>query len=196
MVYAIIPARGGSQRIPHKNMRIFCGKPLIYWTIQTAIESKIFDRIIVSSDDDEVLNYSKGLGVIALKRPTELATNTAKSIDTVFHIINRCEMKNTDLIMLLQPTSPLRTKDNIIESIMLLNDYDSLVSVNETSEGHFQFNGAIYLNTVEFLKKTNNFYNINTYLYQMPKDRSIDIDTEYEWSLAEFLMSQNNLMRD
>ena len=86
-VIALIPARGGSKRLPRKNMLPLNGKPLIEWTSDAAKNSKYIDLIVVTSDSDEVLQFSKGLNVASLKRPDFLASDTASSIDVALHAL-------------------------------------------------------------------------------------------------------------
>ena len=85
---AIIPARGGSKRLPKKNIKLFCGKPLITWSIDAAIESNIFDEIVVSSDNDEILEIANCKDVLLRKRPIELSTDSATTQDVVADAIS------------------------------------------------------------------------------------------------------------
>ena len=120
---AVIPARGGSKRLPRKNILDLSGKPMISWTIDAALGSKYIDRIVVSTDDQEIAKISKDCGAdIPFIRPLELATDYATSIDVVLNLIESLERNNEyyDYIMLLQPTSPLRSTKNINESVELL----------------------------------------------------------------------------
>lgn len=115
---AIIPARGGSKRLPRKNVLPLCGKPLIAWTIEAAKESGRFDTILVTSDDPEVLGIATNLGVTPLLRPPELASDTAGTLDVVLHALN-CQKeagKTFDNIALLQATSPMRDAQDIQEA--------------------------------------------------------------------------------
>ena len=128
---AIIPARGGSKRLPRKNILDLCGKPLISWSIEAALKSKYISKVVVSSDDEEILNISSNFGADIIKRPYELANDTATTFDTVKHTIDNFE--NYDYIVLLQPTSPLRNEKHIDEAIELLEEKqaDGIVSVCE-----------------------------------------------------------------
>ena len=128
---AIIPARGGSKRLPRKNILDLCGKPLISWSIEAALKSKYISKVVVSSDDEEILNISSNFGADIIKRPYELANDTATTFDTVKHTIDNFE--NYDYIVLLQPTSPLRNENQIDEAIELLEEKqaDAIVSVCE-----------------------------------------------------------------
>ncbi|PRM99444.1 cytidylyltransferase domain-containing protein [Aliarcobacter cryaerophilus] len=128
---AIIPARGGSKRLPRKNVLDLCGKPLIAYTIEAALKSKYIDKVIVSSDDEEILNISKKIGADIIKRPIDLANDTATTFDAIKHTIDNFE--KYDYIVLLQPTSPLRNEKHIDEAIELLEKKkaDAIVSVCE-----------------------------------------------------------------
>ena len=128
---AIIPARGGSKRLPRKNILDLCGKPLISWSIEAALKRKYISKVVVSSDDEEILNISSNFGADIIKRPYELANDTATTFDAIKHTINNLE--KYDYIVLLQPTSPLRNEKHIDEAIELLEEKqaDAIVSVCE-----------------------------------------------------------------
>jgi len=115
-VLAIIPARGGSKGLPRKNVRNLAGKPLIAWTIEAAKKSKFIDRLILSSEDAEIIEAAKQWGCEApFVRPVALAQDETPGIDVVLHAIE--EVAEYDYILLLQPTSPLRTTKDIDECI-------------------------------------------------------------------------------
>ena len=122
---ALIPARGGSKGIPRKNIKLFNSKPLIFWTIKAAIESKFVDRVIVSTDDEEIADISKSFSAeVPFLRPKELAQDHSSGIDPVIHAINN--LQDVKDILLLQPTSPLRrTKD--IDEILQILELDNLI---------------------------------------------------------------------
>lgn len=128
---AIIPARGGSKRLPRKNVLDLAGKPLIAWSIEASLESKYIDQVIVTSDDEEILEISKQFGAVTIKRPEELASDTATTFDAIKHTIDN--MEKYDYVVLLQPTSPLRNFKYIDEAIELLEfkNADAVVSVCE-----------------------------------------------------------------
>lgn len=128
----IIPARGGSKRLPKKNILPLFGKPLIVWTIESALKSKYLDKIIVSSDNEEILSISSQYGIDIVKRPLEIASDKSKTIDVILHVLNTIKTKY-DFIVLLQPTSPLRNEkhiDNAIEYLMN-KKADGVISVCE-----------------------------------------------------------------
>ena len=128
---AVIPARGGSKRLPRKNILNLAGKPLVSWTIEAALGSKYIDRVIVSSDYDEVLDVAANAGAETVKRPEYLGSDTATTYDAVIHSLE--QYQNYDYIVLLQPTSPLRAAKHIDEAIELLGQKsaDAVVSVCE-----------------------------------------------------------------
>ena len=128
---AIIPARGGSKRLPRKNVLELVGKPLIAWSIEAGLQSEYIDKAVVSSDDDEILEISEKFGANIIQRPDELASDTATTFDAIKHTIDSLE--KYDYIVLLQPTSPLRDSKHIDEAIELLENKnaDAVVSVCE-----------------------------------------------------------------
>lgn len=128
---AIIPARGGSKRLPRKNILELSGKPLIVWSIEAGLQSKYIDKVVVTSDDDAILQIAKKSGATPLQRPKELASDTATTFDALKHVIETLEQY--DYVVLLQPTSPLRSVKHIDEAIELLysKNADAVVSVCE-----------------------------------------------------------------
>lgn len=115
-ILAIIPARGGSKGVPRKNIRELAGKPLIAWTIEEAKKSKYITRLILSSEDEEIIKVGKNFDCeVPFIRPTELAQDYTPGIDPVLHAIKQCS--NYDYVVVLQPTSPLRTVKDIDDCI-------------------------------------------------------------------------------
>lgn len=137
-ILALIPARGGSTGIPKKNIRLFVGKPLIVHTIEAARHAPSVSRIIVSTDSEEIARVAKDAGAeVPYLRPAELATSTSKVADAVVHMLQYLKSKEgyePTHVLLLQPTSPLRTSDDIEKSVALFQKTgaDSLVSVCRT----------------------------------------------------------------
>ncbi len=134
-VIAIVPARGGSKGLPEKNIKELAGKPLIAWTIEAAQRSRYVDRIIVSTDDDEIADVSKRFGAeVPFKRPAELAEDSAKMIEVVINCVRFLEAEDQprDIIALLQPTSPLRTTGDIDGAIEFFSDRKAQVVVGVT----------------------------------------------------------------
>lgn len=135
-ILALIPARGGSVRLPRKNILPFAGKPLIAWSIEAALGAGKITKVVVSTDDDEISSVSKKYGAeVPFQRPAELATNTSTTTDVLIHAIEYFKSINEsfDYVIVLQPTSPLRTSTHINEAIDLLNkkEADAIVSVCE-----------------------------------------------------------------
>ena len=221
----IIPARGGSKRLLKKNIKLFNGKPLIFYTIDSVLKSNVFDTVIFTSDDDEInnivkTNYSTDVLQI-IKRPSKLASDTSKVIDTVLYFLD----ESYDQIWLTLPTSPLKISDDFINSSKLLDeDTDSVLSYtemefpptlglnvgqdhklsdydkslpwqngNSRSQDHptvYRPNGALYGSWTSKLKNNKNYYVGSTKGYFMPRNRSIDIDTQFEFDLAEFMLKR------
>lgn len=135
-ILAIIPARGGSKGIPRKNIRFLCGKRLIAYAIETALNSKLIDRVVVSTEDEEIAKITLAYGAEVIPRPLELAQDDTPSLPVYKHAINyleQIENFHPDIIVILQPTSPLRTVKDIDRAIQkfLETECDSVVSVCE-----------------------------------------------------------------
>ena len=140
-VIAIIPARGGSKGIPRKNLVNFSGKPLMQWSIDAALKSKYITDVVVSSDDDEILNVAQlNQEVLVIKRPKELAQDNSKTAPVLTHVLESLKEVKFDYLILLQPTSPLRTaKDIDLAFEKLLNsEATSLISVCELEHHPFK----------------------------------------------------------
>lgn len=206
----IIPARGGSKGIPRKNIRLVNGKPLIAWTIEQARRSKYIDRVVLSTDDDEIMRIAITYGCeVPFRRPSELAEDNTPGIDPVLHVIEK--IPGYDYVVLLQPTSPLRTAEDIDNCFSLCVECGApaCVSVTRCAENPYlmfwrdqslrltplfaesgriayrqqlpeavRLNGAVYVARSQWLKETRSFITSETIGYEMPADRSVDIDTE------------------
>ncbi|EGQ27041.1 N-acylneuraminate cytidylyltransferase [Sporosarcina newyorkensis 2681] len=137
-VVAVIPARGGSKGVLRKNLRNLAGKPLIAWTIEAAAKSKYLDRILLSSDDNEIIELAKSYGCeVPFVRPAHLATDDAISADVILHALDA--ITPYDYVIMLQPTSPLRTTEDIDLCIETLvnKKAKSCVSISESSESPY-----------------------------------------------------------
>lgn len=219
-VLAIIPARGGSKGLPGKNIRPLAGKPLIVHTIEQAQRSRYIDRIVLSSDDPKIIEISREAGCdVPFVRPDELASDTATSMDVVFHCLKNVD--NFDIVVLLQPTSPLRTAGHIDDCIeSLLNEgVDTCISVAEVDKSPFwmfttqedgmleplfeqtfsrrqdlprtyEINGAVYVSPTKILARNGSFISAKTRGYVMTREQSIDIDTADDFSRAELLVAR------
>mgnify|MGYP001572055875 FL=1 len=135
-ILALITARGGSKGIPKKNIRLFLGKPLIYWTIKEALKSGYEDKVVVDTDSAEIAKIARRYGAeVPFLRPKKLATDKANSIDVLFNSVKwfRGRGQVFGIIVLLQPTSPLRQRGDIDGTIKLLakNGARAVVSVTD-----------------------------------------------------------------
>lgn len=184
-IITIIPARGGSKRLPGKNIKPLNGKPMIAYAIRAALEAKGVDRVIVSTDDKEIAAIAKKYGAeVPFLRPTELATDTATTVSVLQHTVNwlkESEKYDTDTVVLIQPTSPLVLSEDIDQAIEKLQATDansclSVCEIKERPEWMYEFvNGKVkpYL-ALEMreirsqdLKK---LYRINGAVYAIKKD--------------------------
>jgi CMP-N,N'-diacetyllegionaminic acid synthase len=213
-VLAVIPARANSKRIPGKNTKIFCGKPLIYWTIESAIASKNITDIIVTTDDIEILNLQTQYATLKfVKRPDSLALDSTPGVDPVLHIMREMP-KAYDYTMLLQPTSPLRTYVHIdaafdkikagvkkqIVSVKRMSDNPNHIVFTSDNRVCFMkdkfnntdfikdlkvLNGAIYISEWNTLLEEKTFIGKSVDFFEMPVAESVDIDVAEDWALAE-----------
>lgn len=153
-ILAIIPARGGSKGIPNKNIRNFCGKPLIGYSIEQAKDSQQINRVIVSTDSQQIADIAIEHGAeIPFLRPQKLATDTSQIVDAVTHLLTFLKEEESyipEIIVLLQPTSPLRTAKDIDETISLLlsADADAGVTVSQTENLLFTKDSKDYIKVV------------------------------------------------
>jgi CMP-N,N'-diacetyllegionaminic acid synthase len=230
-ILALILARGGSKRLPGKNIQLLGGKPLIVWTIDVAKDVTDICDILVSTDDLSIATVSKEAGaLVPWLRPAELATDTATSVDAALHALNWYEAKNgtVDGLLLLQPTSPFRTKETVKRGIALFkkNQYQTVLGVSHTHahpmwtfkiDGHYlvpfmqehgldkrsqdlpiayAVNGCFYLITPTLLKANQSFMrsNIIPLLIESQKE-ALDIDTEWDWVLAECIIKLINAIK-
>lgn len=209
---AIIPARAGSKRLRNKNLLKLLDIPLIGWTIKAALESKYIEKVFVTTDSEDILSYSNSFGLDNhYLRPAHLATDDADSFSVVKDAIR--ENASYQDIVLLQPTSPLRTSFDIDQAISmyLLKKSNNVVSINKIEEGStkfqiyydsssqrisskgkffqsnskYQLNGAIYIFNRDKILCTKSFIDDNSYGYLMPAERSVDIDTKEDFELAK-----------
>jgi CMP-N-acetylneuraminic acid synthetase len=212
---AIIPARCGSKGIPSKNIVDICGKSLIQHTIDIVLKLKLnnlIDNVIVSTDCKEIADISKELGIdVPFIRPNSIAGDKAKSVDYILHALKYFKKLkiNYDSIIVLQPTSPLKTYEDVVNSIniFLQNSNNSLISVyrEETINDLIMYrknnffavpldknhnkgirrqehgviyirNGAIYITKVDYIYNNNKIISDMPLMYEMSKNRSINID--------------------
>lgn len=187
-VLAIIPAREGSKRVPMKNLTLFRGRPLIQWAIDHATESKYIDSILISSDSDAILEYGKQKSPKGLswhRRPEYLASDHASSEAVIVDVLSICEPL-PELFVLLQPTSPLRTAQDIDTCIERAHAHSgACISYNEYGKR----NGAVYVcrssSFLSTLRLDNHPWGAD--LYTMPNSRSLDIDYLQDFNFQDDL---------
>jgi len=143
-VLGLVTARGGSKGLPGKNIKNLCGKPLIAWTIDAAMKSRYLDAVIVSTDSEEIADVARASGAsVPFLRPAELSSDQASSVDVVEHALNylKSQKLHFDLLVLLEPTSPLRDTGDIDTGIERLveSGADSIVSVCRAETEHPAF---------------------------------------------------------
>lgn len=222
-IIAIIPARGGSKGVPYKNIRILAKHPLIHYSISAALHSAFINRVIVSTDDEKISEVALREGAEVIRRPPEISGDEAPTIDTILHVIDQIKSDTPpEIVVLLQPTSPLRIASDIDAAleIFLRDGTDSVVGVVEQSHPpHWSMiingsfleplfnqeafttrrqdlprtflpNGAIFISRVNTLLQSRTFYAERVKPYIMPAERSVDIDTEFDFILAENLLKQ------
>ena len=221
-IIAIIPARGGSKGIPRKNLRLLAGKPLIVWTIEAALKSEWINKVVVSTEDEEIAEIAQLNGAEVIKRPNELGADEVSLDPVIFHAVDSIEKTENviyDFILTIQPTSPLLTTETINETIkiMLEGDCDTLMSIKDEThlywtkkDGRFtplykerknrQYLDPIYKETGAILiskrwsTTENNRIGGKIFLFEIPKEESIDIDTYQDWWIAENLLKKQTVV--
>ena len=227
-VLAVVPARRGSKRLPRKNLMPFCGQPLISWSIEAGLSSIFVDKVVVSTEDEEVKKIAIQYGVgKVIERPTELAEDEVPMADVLIHAVETLESLGEEFgwILLLQPTSPLRTFMHIDDSFALLEQKHGVGAVSVCKTDHpvewsstlsddgfmdlfFQMtdlsksshncrstyvvNGAIYIARIDLLLEAKTiFMKQGVVAYVMDRRESVDIDEQFDFEVAEFLMKNN-----
>lgn len=221
----MITARGGSKGVPRKNLCHVGGRPMIAWTIGAALAADRLDRIVVSTDDPEISDVARRAGVeVPFLRPSELACDDTPHVDVVLHALDWLERSEGDrpqYVVLLQPTSPLRTAEDIDAAVdlALARRADAVVSVVQThdhpyltrrlcSDGTlaefipcdiayprrqdlpaaYALNGAVFVNRCESLRAARTFCPPRTVAYEMPPERSMQVDTPWDLRLVQLVL--------
>lgn len=225
-ILAVVPARGGSKRLPGKNIRPLAGLPLIAWTIRAAKASGMFSDVLVSTDAEEIAVIAREHGALApWLRPPDISGDTATSIDVALHAVSAYEAVSGSVgsLMLLQPTSPFRSAETIRSAVELhvqagmapvvsvcpaaahpawcfrieddgcmqrYLDIDSLTLRSQDLLPAYQLNGAIYLTTVEDLRREHSFVSARTRALVVSQPvESLDIDDYWDWQIAECVIA-------
>lgn len=187
-ILSIIPARGGSKGIPHKNIKPFFGKPLIYYTIDTARSICPDENICVSTDDPEIIRIVQEYGLkVPFVRPTELATDKAGTYEVLLHALNFYEKlgESFDVILLLQVTSPFRTSKHVKEALKLYrSDLDMVVSVSKNRTNPYY--NCFEEDNQGFLKKT-----LDNSLFTRRQDAPVT----YEYNGAIYVINPESLKK-
>jgi len=223
---AIIPARGGSKGLPGKNIKLLNGKPMIAYSIETALKSKYISEVIVSTDDINIYKTAISYGAKdTFLRPSELSEDGSLAIDNYLYTLDRLEKDygyKVDDFVVLQPTSPLRSVEDVDAAIELFKSKraDSVISYCEelhpiTWHKYLEEDGSLenifpesinnrqdhrasyYPNGAIYVFKRSllsdgNYYSRNSYAHLMPRSRSVDIDTIDDFNYAEYLMGKDN----
>lgn len=220
-VLYLIPARGGSKGIPHKNIKPLNGKPLILYSVQIAQQLADNNDICVSTDDIEIKKVVEDCGLkVPFLRPDYLASDTASTSDVIIHAINYYAEKGIeyDVVVLLQPTSPLRTVQNVKDCLTLYtSDLDMVTTVKESNvsavlccennEGYlekiiesgnirrqdakklYEYNGAVYVINAKTVKEKGLCGLTKIKKCVMPEENSVDIDTILDFHFCEMLLN-------
>lgn len=202
MIVAVIPARGGSKGVPRKNIKPLAGKPLIAWSIETARRSKLVDRVVVSTDDGEIASVARDCGAEVLERPGELAGDGATTLSVLLHVYAKIPC---DVIVLLQPTSPVRRPGLVDECVRefqaggadslatgwwcTYTEYGTNVKPRQDVRGFFYDDGNVYVISGELLKKGER-YGANIVRKVISREENIDIDDEFDFWVAEKIITE------
>ncbi len=220
-VTAVIPARAGSKGIHNKNIIDFCGKPLIAWSIEQAMQSKYIEDVYVSTDGEEIAEISEIYGAEIIWRPADLASDTASSESALIHALSVMKKKSEiSAVVFLQATSPIRLSEDIDNAIDMFfdNSYDSLFSMSvledyciwektenelysltydylkrgrrQEREPLFLENGSIYIFRPEILITCKNRLGGKIGMYEMPFDRSYEIDSVDDIEMCSYFMKK------
>ena len=214
-VIAFIPARGGSKSIPKKNIKSFCGKPLIFWNLQE-LQKSVVKEIIVATDNEEIkdivnsFNFSK---VKVYNRNSKNSEDISSTESVMLEYISQSNLSDADTFMLVQATSPFTQTSDFNEALSLFKDYDSVLSCCESKrfswkdgkalnydiynrprrqdfKGTMIENGAFYISSVANIRKTKNRISGAIGVYQMPEYTYTEIDEHEDWIVAESLMKR------
>lgn len=225
---AIIPARSGSKGVVDKNIKMLEGKPLLAYTVEAALKSAVFDRVMVSTDAERYAAVAREYGAeVPFLRSRGNASDTASTWDSVKEVLTgyKEQGETFDSVCVLQPTSPLRTAWDIIGGYELFQSKEANAVVGVCAMEHsplyanvlgddgcmdgfiraetaamqrqklpayYRINGALYILREEYLWKMSSPYDKGSYAYIMPVERSVDIDTAFDFMWAAYLLSKQS----
>lgn len=207
IVLAIVPARGGSKGIPRKNIKNLCGKPLIAWTIEQALKSKYIDRLIVSTEDEEIAKISRDYGAeVPFSRPIELAQDDTPGIEPILHCINWLKDNENyypDYVCILQCTSPLRKVNHIDEALekLIEKKADSIIGVRKSEISPYWMKNIVNGKLVDFIKDSHKYvrrqdlpavYRLNGAIYIGKTDILVNNRNWYTDNTLPYIMSQED----
>jgi len=187
-ILAIVPARGGSKRLPRKNVIPLAEKPLILWTLEAGIKSKYVDMLVVSSDDSEIIKLSNKMGIQTILRPKELSTDEVLVFPLIEHVLDNID-ETFDFTICLQPTSPLRNEIHIDEALEFLvqKGADAVISVCEMEHSPLWSNtlpedksmGGFLKDDIKGIRSQDlpKYYRINGAIYICKTDRLMNEKT-------------------
>lgn len=225
---AIITARSGSKGLPDKNIKELCGKPLMAYSIEAALQSGMFDTVHVSTDSEKYAEIARKFGAdVPFLRDEATSSDTAGSWDAVREVLKKYRDlgQEFDTITLLQPTSPLRTAQDIKDGYELFQKQEAVAVVavcemehsplwsntlpeNRCLDGflgkaenaqrqqlatYYRINGALYIASAEAVLKKENLYGEKSFALVMPQERSVDIDSELDFIIAQVVMQQSKI---
>ena len=202
MILGITPARGGSKGVLRKNIKEIAGKPLIAWTIEAAKNSKLLERYVVSTEDEEIASICKSYGIEVIKRPPNLATDEASTLSVLQHVV---EQIPCEITVLLQVTSPVRSNRLIDECIeeFIINDYDSLATGfmckyseygksqkrRQDMKSFFYDDGNVYVIKADLIRKSER-YGRKIGRKVISRWENVEIDDEFDFWLAEQILKK------
>ncbi len=198
----LIPARGGSKGVPRKNIRPICGHPLIAWTIRAALDSRLLDRVLVSTEDEEIASVSRAYGAEVLERPAELAVDTALSRDVIAHALTATGATHS---VLMQPTSPVRSPglvDRVITSFRsdawdsMATGFEQLLYPPHGVEHRRQDIRTVFVNDGSVIVSTRetvlagSLFGRRAGTMITRREENVDIDDEFDFWLAEKVLER------
>ena len=216
---AFIPVRGGSKSIPKKNIKIFCGKPLIYWNLIELENCNQVDEVVVASDSEDIISVVEEFKlskVVIYRRSNENAQDHSTSESIMLEYINFAKLDLSDVFMLVQATSPFTKSNDFSNGLKMMNSYDTVFSCakikrfiwdkdsnplnydfknrprRQDFDGTFMENGAFCISLVSDIIKYNNRISGNIGICEMPEYTFVEIDEPEDWIIAERLFLKNN----